>query len=71
VIAKQHGAPNDITNARVTLKALASLKPVALNNVFTKKKVTTEVKKEEKAVAKKTPVKKAPAKKVPAKKKAE
>jgi small subunit ribosomal protein S5 len=39
VIAKQHGAPNDITNARVTLKALASLKPVALNNVFTKKKM--------------------------------
>jgi small subunit ribosomal protein S5 len=82
VIAKQHGAPNGITNARVTLKALASLKPVRLNNVFTKKKVSEEikeVKKEEKAVEKKAPVAKvesvsapkAPAKKAPAKKKAE
>jgi small subunit ribosomal protein S5 len=76
VIAKQHGAPNDITNARVTLKALASLKPITLNNAFTKKKVSTEMK-EEKIVEKKTPVAKiesapkAPAKKAPTKKKAE
>lgn len=36
VIAKQHGAPNTITNTRVTLKALQSLKPASLTRSFTK-----------------------------------
>lgn len=36
IIAKQHGAPNTITNTRVTLKALQSLKPVALIKKFSK-----------------------------------
>ena len=38
VIAKQHGAPNKITNARVAIKALASLKPLALMTTFGAKK---------------------------------
>ena len=67
VIAKQHGAPNKITNARVTMTALASLKPLALVTDFSKKK-STEITTE-------TPVaseeKKTPAKKTPAKNKAE
>jgi small subunit ribosomal protein S5 len=67
VIAKQHGAPNDITNARVTLKALQALKPLALMNNFSAKKPTDAPKSESQA---ETP-KKAPAKKAPAKKKAE
>ncbi len=48
VIAKQHGAPNKITNARVALKALSSLKPANLVVNFTKKETfseTTETKK--------------------------
>lgn len=36
IIAKQHGAPNTITNTRVTLKALQSLKPAALVKKFSK-----------------------------------
>ena len=36
VIAKQHGAPNTITNTRVTLKALQSLKPSSLTRSFSK-----------------------------------
>lgn len=36
VIAKQHGAPNTITNTRVTLKALQSLKPLSLTRTFSK-----------------------------------
>jgi small subunit ribosomal protein S5 len=69
VIAKQHGAPNKITNARVTLKALASLKPAHLMTSFGKKNTETPAPKEEKAPkakpeTKKTPVKKAPAKKI-------
>lgn len=74
VIAKQHGAPNKITNARVTIKALASLKPVNLMTSFGTKKAsaTPVVAKEEKAPAKKAEPKKAPtAKKAPAKKTAE
>lgn len=38
VIAKQHGAPNRITNARVAMKALASIKPVHNMPSFTSKK---------------------------------
>lgn len=38
VIAKQHGAPNTITNTRVTLKALQSLKPSSLTRSFSKTK---------------------------------
>ena len=84
IIAKQHGAPNDITNARVTLKALASLKPLALIKKFASKNPAIKEespkaeKKSETVVAKKDPVvktetaeKKTPAKKAPAKKKAE
>ena len=64
VIAKQHGAPNKITNARVTMTALACLKPLSLVSVFSKKKATeatseTPVATEEN----KTPVKTAPARK--------
>lgn len=36
VIAKQHGAPNTITNTRVTLKALQALKPANLIKNFSK-----------------------------------
>lgn len=36
IIAKQHGSPNTITNTRVTLKALQSLKPAALVKNFSK-----------------------------------
>ncbi len=64
IIAKQHGAPNGITNARVAMKALSALKPLSQVRSFAKAKTTetvTEAKTE----------KKAPAKKAPAKKKAE
>lgn len=82
IIAKQHGAPNGITNARVTMKALQALKPLALVREFGKKAGTTEAtveKKVEKTEApKKAPAakkevaeKKPAAKKAPAKKKAE
>lgn len=71
VIAKQHGAPNDITNARVTIKALSLLKPVALNNSFATKKVApvtqTEGKTEDATPVKKdTSAKKPTPKKTPA-----
>lgn len=66
VIAKQHGAPNKITNARVTMTALKALKPLHLVTSFSKKPATEESQKEV------TPAKKpAAAKKAPAKKKAE
>ncbi len=78
VIAKQHGAPNKITNARVTLKALAALKPTHLMTTFTAKNPSVgESPKTEKAEktatpkATKAPVKKPAAKKAPAKKSAE
>jgi small subunit ribosomal protein S5 len=72
VIAKQHGAPNMITNARVTLKALQSLKPVALNSVFSTKKPSSETPvKSESTPSEASPSKVTPAKKAPAKKKAE
>ena len=87
VIAKQHGAPNKITNARVAIKALASLKPLALMTTFGAKKtekseevkVSTPKKEapakpaapKKEAPVKKVEEKKAPAKKAPAKKKAE
>ena len=43
VIARQDGAPNKITNARVAIKALSSLKPANLVVNFTKKEVSSEV----------------------------
>ena len=65
IIAKQHGAPNGITNARVAMKALSALKPLSQVRSFAKTKTIEEA----------TPAvkdeKKAPAKKAPAKKKAE
>lgn len=74
IIAKQHGAPNGITNARVAMKALRSLKPMSQVRTFAKVKTSTEevvapteVKTEKKAA----PAKKAPVKKAPAKSKAE
>ncbi len=77
IIAKQHGAPNGITNARVAMKALRALKPLSLVRTFGK--TTAPVADApaptpvaaEKAPAKKAPAKKAPAAKAPAKKKAE
>lgn len=36
VIAKQHGAPNGITNARVAMKALKALKPLSQIRSFAK-----------------------------------
>lgn len=65
VIAKQHGAPNKITNARVTMTALRALKPLHLVTSFSKKSATEESKTET------APAKKPAAKKAPAKKKAE
>lgn len=44
IIAKQHGAPNKITNARVTMKALKALKPTSLVVKFASKKGVTEKK---------------------------
>lgn len=60
VIAKQHGAPNKITNARVTMSALAALKPLHLVTSFAKKDTSseTEVSTEKKPAAKKAPAKK-------------
>lgn len=60
IIAKQHGSPNGITNARVTMKALQALKPLALVRDFAKKATSSETQNEE---AKKPVAKKAPAKK--------
>jgi small subunit ribosomal protein S5 len=37
IIAKQHGAPNKITNAQVAILALQALKPESANNSFVKK----------------------------------
>jgi hypothetical protein len=81
VIAKQHGAPNMITNARVALKALKALKPTSMNMSFGVKKDEVRVEeaneetkapvKKEAAEKKSTPAKKSPAKKAPVKKKAE
>lgn len=66
VLAKQHGAPNMITNARVTLKALKSLKPTSLNTSFgMKKSIETDVSATEESEKKSSP------KKVSAKKKEE
>ncbi|MDD2693801.1 MAG: 30S ribosomal protein S5 [Candidatus Gracilibacteria bacterium] len=63
VIAKQHGAPNKITNARVTMSALAALKPLHLVTSFSKKNASEETITSEVAPAKKPAAKKAPAKK--------
>ncbi len=71
IIAKQHGAPNKITNARVTLKALQALKPSSLIIKFASKKSATETKEvSTEKVAKVAEEKVAPAKKTPTKKKA-
>jgi ribosomal protein S5 len=61
IIAKQHGAPNGITNARVAMKALSSLKPLSQVRTFPKTKTTessTESKTERKVSSVKTPAKK-------------
>lgn len=75
IIAKQHGSPNGITNARVAMKALQSLKPLAQVKVFEKKagieKKNPPKKETTEASETVTPVKKAAPKKAPAKKKAE
>ncbi len=68
IIAKQHGAPNKITNARVTLTALASLRPLSLVSPFSKKKSTAIT---SESAPNLTEEKKSPVKKAPAKKKAE
>jgi small subunit ribosomal protein S5 len=57
VIAKQHGSPNGITNARVTMKALSSLKPTSQIRLFSKltpSGVSPEKKSEKKETAKKS-----------------
>ncbi len=65
VIAKQHGAPNTVTNARVTLKALQSLKPTAQIKSFAAKTASSEKKvaSEKETTDEKPAPKKAPAKK--------
>jgi small subunit ribosomal protein S5 len=70
IIAKQHGAPNGITNARVTMKALQALKPLSQIKTFGK---AATVAAQTETVEKVAPVAKkpAPAKKAPAKKSAE
>jgi small subunit ribosomal protein S5 len=62
VIAKQHGAPNGITNARVAMKALGSLKPASQVKTFAKPTATAETTPSE------APKAKAPAKKPATKK---
>ncbi len=47
IIAKQHGASNGITNARVTMKALQSLKPLNLVREFGKTQAVVPVSKAE------------------------
>lgn len=61
VIAKQHGAPNGITNARVAMKALASIKPLSQVRSFSK--VKTTIPEETPKAEKKAPAKKAAPKK--------
>lgn len=53
VIAKQHGAPNRITNTRVTLKALQAIKPQDKVRNFARKDVTAAEGVEEKKTEKK------------------
>lgn len=43
IIAKQHGAPNKITNARVAMKALGALRPEMSSGWFLKQKVAREI----------------------------
>jgi len=72
VIAKQHGAPNGVTNARVTMKALKALKPLSQIKSFAKASVTTDSTPSDTPAPKKAPAKKPTApKKAPAKKTAE
>lgn len=75
IIAKQHGAPNGITNARVAMKALSLLKPASQVKSFGTKTPTAdtpETPKKEEAPAKKAAAQAAEApKKAPAAKKAE
>jgi len=63
IIAKQHGSPNAITNARVAMKAFQALKPAALTKEFGKKASVKTETSSEATSEKKTPAKKAPAKK--------
>lgn len=42
IIAKQHGSPNPIINARVAMKALVAIKPTSQVTVFEKKSSSTE-----------------------------
>jgi small subunit ribosomal protein S5 len=63
VIAKQHGSPNPITNARVALKALAALKPNAMVKDFSKKSTDVSSEAPVKTEKKDAAPKKAPAKK--------
>lgn len=75
IIAKQHGAPNGITNARVAMKALSALKPLSQIKSFGKvaSAPVTETASEAPAVESATEVptpKKAPAAKKPATEKA-
>ncbi len=59
IIAKQHGSPNGITNARVTMRALRALKPLALVRDFSKKAEDPSIVSEDKKpAAKKAPTKK-------------
>ncbi len=61
IIAKQHGSPNPITNARVTLRALQALKPAAMTKNFAKSTTPSEAPKS--SQKKESTPKKAPAKK--------
>ncbi len=61
VIAKQHGSSNNISNARVTLKAVQALKPMDMIKDFSSSE-------DEKAAPKKEEKKSAPAKKTSTKK---
>lgn len=48
IIAKQHGAPNGITNARVAMKALSALKPLSHVRSFSSKNADTVIDKSDK-----------------------
>lgn len=71
IIAKQHGAPNNITNARVALKALQSLKPAHLQTVFSKSTTSQPAVASVQSESPQVKGEKVTPKKAPAKKKAE
>ncbi|MBP9779115.1 30S ribosomal protein S5 [Candidatus Gracilibacteria bacterium] len=68
IIAKQHGAPNGITNARVAMKALQALKPLSQTKIFSKAKDAAPV---DSTPVAPTEKKQSAPKKAPAKKSAE